>query len=122
MTANRTTLYAETPGITGIKTVMNNLKAKYFKTRTSPGYIFVGSVILALVLLILFCCVCTYFKRRKRAENDYYVSQPPQYAPISPNAYYMSLASKELRASSTRRSSTRANYQQHRPSRSKSIY
>jgi hypothetical protein len=122
MTANRTTLYAETPGITGIKTLMNNLKAKYFKTNTSPGYIFVGSVILAFVLLILFCCACTFFKRRKAHENDYYVSQAPQYVPVSPNAYYLSLAAKESRANSARRASTQAQTQLHRPSRSKSIY
>jgi hypothetical protein len=140
MTANRTTLYEETPGITGIKTIMNNLKEKYFKTNTGSGYIFVGVCFLVVLSLVVCCATCSYVRSRKRdLENTYYMGDLTlplqsqahlhQLPPLQvhhpnlppPNTYYMPI-NKELRGQSMRRASTHANSNKRVGSRSKSIY
>jgi hypothetical protein len=88
MKANRTTLYAETPGITGIKTLLNNIKEKYFKTKFSIGYILSGSLLALITLLIIGCSVHKY-RNRSSATSDYIVTETPQY-PYA-NQYYMAL-------------------------------
>ena len=138
LSANRTTLYAETPGITGIKTLMNNIKANYFKTSTSIGYIVTGILIFLLVILVLSCLFYTCRKRKEAASSDYIVSQnppPQQYSHNSPlqycqnppqqyrqraistygNQYYTALPNKDIRGR-RKEQSNRCN------NRSKSIY
>lgn len=76
-------MYSETPGIVGINTLIRNVKAKYFKTKTSVGYIVIGIAILIVTVLLSTCFVYKY-KKKKAAASEYYLDEQESQAAVSP--------------------------------------